>query len=144
MNVLRTSAALALATATMLGATVQSAIAALPRPVIANAKKVAVSGGIRHTIAVVNRAAYPPGLFAPAPFLFPPCGHFNAGTRTQVDIFSGRRRLAHFCGIRTPSALAALSFVTPFGQRAPRTVFIVMRDRIGHSVARSAVLAVTP
>jgi hypothetical protein len=85
---------------------------------------------VRYNLRVVNFAAYPNSMFAPAPNL-PPCGSNTKASRTWVDIYdaSNGKRLYGFCALGAPQDLTKLWFAVKQGQHPPAFVYIVMTDR---------------
>jgi hypothetical protein len=99
---------------------------------------------VRYNLRIVNYAAYPDELFAPAPSL-PPCGLNANSSRTWVEIYAGNaRRLYGFCALTLSEQLASLSFSVREGQAPPQTVYVVMMDRARNVIYRSNEVRISP
>jgi hypothetical protein len=84
---------------------------------------------VRHQYGVLNSAAYPAALFAPAPNL-PPCGANTNSARTWVDFFNqSGTRLYGFCALGKPADLDSIWFATEEGTIPPSWVYIEINDR---------------
>lgn len=85
---------------------------------------------VRFNLKVVNFAAYPNAMFAPAPTL-PACGSNASASRTWIDIFdaSNGQRLYGFCALGQSQDLTQLWFAVKKGEEPPNCVYIVMTDR---------------
>lgn len=84
---------------------------------------------VRHQYGVLNSAAYPAALFAPAPNL-PPCGANTNSSRTWVDFFDQTgKRLYGFCALGKPADLDEIWFATEEGVIPPSWVYIEINDR---------------
>lgn len=91
----------------------------------------------RYTFDVTNKADFPDELFAPAPYL-PACGLNTSASRTWVDIFNNEDvRLYGFCGLGTAANLGSIWFALPKNQLPPRSVYIVLTDRLCGAEYRS-------
>jgi len=84
----------------------------------------------RYRYDVLNKAAYPAAMFAPAPGL-PPCGNNANSARTWVDFFENRtnRRIYGFCALGSPNDLGQIWFALPVDQIPPSYIYIKMIDR---------------
>jgi hypothetical protein len=106
----------------------------LPNPVLymTGIEQYTVNGQsfIRYRYDVLNKAAYPAAMFAPAPGL-PPCGNNANSSRTWVDFFENRtnRRIYGFCALGSPNNLGSIWFALPEGQLPPSYVYIKIIDR---------------
>lgn len=99
---------------------------------------------VRHRYDVLNKAAYPAALFAPAPGL-PPCGANTNSSRTWVDFFNkSGTRLYGFCALNSPNSLGSIWFATPEGTVPPSWVYIEIRDRQTNTVYKSNLAETTP
>jgi hypothetical protein len=84
---------------------------------------------IRYKYDVLNKDAYPPDFFAPAPAL-PPCGLNKKSSRTWVDFFDSRgKRLYGFCALGKPADLNGIWFALEDGVIPPSYVYIELNDR---------------
>jgi len=84
---------------------------------------------VRHQYGVLNNAAYPAALFAPAPNL-PPCGTNTNSARAWVDFFDqSGHRLYGFCALGKPADLDSIWFATEEGVVPPSWVYIEINDR---------------
>jgi hypothetical protein len=84
---------------------------------------------IRYRYDVLNKAAYPPEMFAAAPGL-PPCGSNTNSSRTWVDFFdSTGKRLYGFCALSKPEDLGKIWFAMEEGVVPPSYVYIELNDR---------------
>ena len=105
----------------------------LPNPVLyMTGSEFYTTGGknyIRYQYDVLNKADFPPALFAPAPAL-PPCGANTNSSRTWLDIFDQRgKRLYGFCALSKPSDLGVIWFALEEGVIPPSYVYIELNDR---------------
>ena len=105
----------------------------LPNPVLyMSGSEFYMTGGknyIRYQYDVLNKADFPPALFASAPAL-PPCGLNTKSSRTWVDIFDQRgKRLYGFCALGKPSDLGSIWFALEEGVIPPSYVYIELNDR---------------
>lgn len=84
---------------------------------------------IRYKFDVLNKADFPPNLFAAAPAL-PPCGTNTNSSRTWVDFYDQRgTRLYGFCALGNPGDLGSIWFALEDGVVPPSYVYIEMTDR---------------
>ncbi|MCI0393166.1 MAG: hypothetical protein MOB07_30920, partial [Acidobacteria bacterium] len=96
----------------------------LPSPslVFVGAQNYVVNGQhwIRYNLRVINFAAYPNHMFAPAPYL-PACGNNAKASRTWVDIYdaSNDKRLYGFCALGASQDLTKLWFAVKQGGHPP-------------------------
>jgi hypothetical protein len=98
----------------------------------------------RYRYDVLNKAAYPAEMFAPAPGL-PPCGTNANSSRSWVDFFSSRaQRLYGFCALARPDQLGSIWFALPEGQVPPSYVYIEITDRQTNTRLRSNLADTTP
>ena len=84
---------------------------------------------IRYSYDVLNKADYPPELFAAAPNL-PPCGANTKASRTWVDFYDQRgKRLYGFCALGKPADLGSIWFAQETDIIPPSYVYIELTDR---------------
>ncbi|MDQ6653940.1 MAG: hypothetical protein M3Y84_14510 [Acidobacteriota bacterium] len=91
----------------------------------------------RYKYDVLNKADYPPELFAAAPAL-PPCGLNTKSSRTWVDFYDQRgKRLYGFCALSKPADLGGIWFALEEGVVPPSYVYIEMTDRLTNTKYKS-------
>lgn len=99
---------------------------------------------VRHQYGVLNSAAYPAALFAPAPNL-PPCGTNTNSSRSWVDFFDqSGKRLYGFCALSKPADLDSIWFATEEGVVPPSWVYIEINDRQTNTKYKSNLADTTP
>jgi hypothetical protein len=104
-----------------------------PKPVLYLIGTEAYSTGgknyIRLRYDVLNKADYPPELFAAAPSL-PPCGVNHNASRTWLDFFDAAgHRIYGFCALGTPDDLGKIWIAYEEGTLPPSYVYIELNDR---------------
>ena len=99
---------------------------------------------VRHQYDVLNKAAYPAALFAPAPNL-PPCGANANSSRTWVDFFDqSGKRIYGFCALTKPADLGDIWFATEEGVIPPSWIYIEINDRQTNTKYKSNLADTTP
>lgn len=120
--------------AALAGAAPSQAQTAFPNPVLymtgSELYSVNNTSFVRYRYDVLNKTAYPPEMFAPAPGL-PPCGSNTNSSRTWVDFFENgtNRRIYGFCALGNPNNLGSIWFALPEGTIPPSYIYIEMTDR---------------
>jgi hypothetical protein len=115
---------------------------ALPNPILymtgSELYSVNNTSFVRYRYDVLNKTAYPPEMFAPAPSL-PPCGSNTNSSRTWVDFFANgtNRRIYGFCALGSPDNLGSIWFALPEGTVPPSYVYIELIDRRTNTRYRS-------
>jgi hypothetical protein len=138
----RAALAASLALLTIAGGATAQGPQSLPNPILfMTGQEYYTVGGnnfVRYRYDVLNKAAYPAALFAPAPGL-PPCGANANSSRTWVDFFESRtnRRIYGFCALGNPNDLGSIWFALPEGQVPPSYVYIEIIDRQTNTRYRS-------
>jgi len=84
----------------------------------------------RYCLTIDNWHEYPYQLFRFASDL-PPCGHIVNASRmwVQVHDVDDERLLKRFCAFSNPEDLQTLWFAVREGRKAPKKVYVLMRDR---------------
>ncbi len=105
----------------------------IPNPVLYLTGTEAYSPGgknwIRYKFDVLNKADFPPELFAAAPAL-PPCGANTKASRTWVDFYDqSGKRLYGFCALGKPADLGSIWFALEDDVIPPSWIYIEMTDR---------------
>lgn len=99
---------------------------------------------IRYQYDVLNKAAFPADLFAPAPAL-PPCGKNTKASRTWVDFYDQRgKRLNGFCALGKPDDLGTIWFALESDVIPPSYVYIELTDRQTNTKYKSNLADTTP
>lgn len=99
---------------------------------------------IRYQYDVLNKAAFPVDLFAPAPAL-PPCGKNTKASRTWVDFYDQRgKRLNGFCALGKPDDLGTIWFALESDVIPPSYVYIELTDRQTNTKYKSNLADTTP
>ena len=119
----------------------------IPNPVLRPTAKLSYTENnrnwVRYEYEVVNRAAMPAELFAPAPDL-PPCGVNKNSSRAWLDFYDQNgTRLYGFCALAKPAELGKIWFAVEESAPPPASVYIEIEDRKTKSKYKSN-LAVTP
>jgi hypothetical protein len=143
---------LALALSSLAGGLLALPVAAdaqgIPNPILyligQESYSTAAGSFTRYRYDVLNKAAYPAAMFAPAPGL-PPCGNNANSARSWVDFFTNRgQRLYGFCALARPDQLGSIWFALPEGQVPPSYVYIEINDRQTNTRFRSNLADTTP
>ena len=97
----------------------------------------------KYKLPLLNRSAYAPELFLPAPDL-PPCGSNTNSARTWVDIYNrdGRKKIYGFCALPGPKELGYLWFAVEKGMQPPQSIYVVITDRRNKRRVTSNVLPI--
>jgi hypothetical protein len=120
----------------------------LPNPVLylmgLEPYKLGAKDLIRYKYDVMNKDAYPPAMFAPAPAL-PPCSANTKSSRTWVDIYDQRgKRLEGFCALSSPADLNQIWFAMEADEVPPSWIYIELNDRQTNTKYKSNLAETTP
>ncbi|MBF2066394.1 MAG: hypothetical protein IGS39_18535 [Calothrix sp. C42_A2020_038] len=92
----------------------------------------------RYKLAVANWEAFPAAMFKAAPDL-PPCGDNKNSSQTWVEINNAQTNnyIYGFCALPSPKNLNSIWFAVEKGQRPPKSVYIILKDRRANKNYRS-------